>query len=114
MRRLKEDWRRVHTFNAPRGGAPPALRLSASLIAYIAHMFTMGDVEVRACASAIRVEAKGLQLLHSFDTGNDFWRWVWSFCRTGNTSQLSFLVDGVFRRGFSGYWEASRLRVHGV
>jgi len=114
MRRLQEVWRRVHAFNAFNRPHPPALQLNASLIAYIAHMFTMGDVEVRACASAIRVEAKGLQLLHSFDTGDDFWRWVWSFCRTGNTSQLSFIVDGVFQRGFSGYWEASRLRVHGV
>ena len=114
MLKLKEDWRRVHAFNAPRKPNLPELKLNASRIAYIAHMFAMGDVEVRACASAIRVEAKGLQLLHSFDTGDDLKRWHWSFCRTGNTSQLSFLVDGVFRRGFSGYWEASRMRVFGV
>ena len=104
----------MHAFNAPQQGAPPKLQLNASRIAYIAQMFALGDVEVRACASAIRVEAKGVQLLHSFDTGDDLAIWAWSFCRTGNTSQLSYLVDKIFRRGFSGYWEASRLRVDGV
>ena len=114
MLKLKKDWRRVHAFNSVGHGSPPPLNLNASKIAYIAHMFVMGDVEVRACASAIRVEAKGLQLLLSFDTGDDLKRWHWHFCRTGNTSLLSFFVDGVFLRGFSGYWEASRERVDGV
>ena len=115
MLKLKSDWRRVHELNALGGrGAPPALQLGASEIAYIAHGFAMGDVEVRACVGAARVEAKTLQFLHSFDTGDDLAIWAWSFCRTGNTSQLSFLVDGVIRRGFSGYWEASRMRVIGV
>ena len=104
----------MHAFNAAQQSAPPALQLGASEIAYIAHGFAMGDVEVRACVGAARVEAKTLQFLHSFDTGDDLAIWAWSFCRTGNTSQLSWLVDGVFRRGFSGYWEASRLRVDGV
>ena len=114
MLKLKADWQRVHALNALHRSAPPALQLGASEIAYIAHGFVMGDEEVRACVGAARVEAKALQLLHSFDTGDDFWRWAWSFCRTGNTSQQSWLVDGVFPRGFSGYWEASRLRVDGV
>ena len=115
MLKLKSDWRRVHELNALGGrGAPPALQLGASEIAYIAHGFAMGDVEVRACVGAARVEAKTLQFLHSFDTGDDLAIWAWSFCRTGNTSQLSYFVDGVFRRGFSGYWEASRMRVIGV
>ena len=114
MLKLKKDWRRVHAFNSVGHGSPPPLNLNASKIAYIAHMFVMGDVEVRACASAIRVEAKGLQLLHSFDTGDDLAIWAWSFCRTGNTSQLSYLVDKIFRRGYSGYWDASRMRVDGV
>ena len=114
MLKLKTDWRRVHELNALFKGAPPELQLGAAEIAYVAHGFALGDVEVRACASAIRVEAKTLQLLHSFDTGDDLKRWHWHFCRTGNTSLLSFLVDGVFRRGFSGYWEASRMRVFGV
>ena len=114
MLKLKEDWRRVQAFNAPRKPNLPELKLNASRIAYIAHMFAMGDVEVRACASAIRVEAKGVQLLHSFDTGDDLKRLHWHFCRTGNTSLLSYFVDGVFRRGFSGYWDASRMRVFGV
>ena len=114
MLKLKKDWRRVHAFNASASPHPPALQLNASRIAYIAQIFALGDVEVRACASATRVEAKGVQLLHSFDTGDDLKRWHWHFCRTGNTSLLSFLVDGVFRRGFSGYWEASRMRVFGV
>ena len=104
----------MHAFNAPQQGAPPKLQLNASRIAYIAQMFALGDVEVRACASAIRVEAKGVQLLHSFDTGDDLKRLHWHLCRTGNTSLLSFLVDKVFPRGFSGYWEASRMRVFGV
>jgi len=113
--KLKSDWRRVHELNALGGrGAPPALQLGASEIAYIAHGFAMGDVEVRACVGAARVEAKTLQFLHSFDTGDDLAIWAWSFCRTGNTSQLSYLVDGVFPRGFSGYWDASRERVDGV
>ena len=104
----------MHAFNAAQQSAPPALQLGASEIAYIAHGFAMGDVEVRACGGAARVEAKALQLLHSFDTGDDLAIWAWSFCRTGNTSQLSYLVDGVFLRGFSGYWDASRMRVFGV
>ena len=114
MLKLKEDWRRVHAFNAPQKNAPPALQLGASEIAYIAHGFAMGDVEVRACVGAARVEAKTLQFLHSFDTGDDLAIWAWSFCRTGNTSQEGFFVDGVFRRGYIGYWEASRMRVIGV
>ena len=113
MLKLQADWRRVHAIRT-REGAPPKLQLGAAEIAYIAHGFTMGDVEVRACAGAARVEAKALQLLHSFDAGDDLQRWHWSFCRTGNTSQLSWLVDGVFRRGYSGYWDASRMRVDGV
>ena len=114
MLKLKADWRRVHAVNARNRGSPPALQLGAPEIAYIAHGFAMGDVEVRACVGAARVEAKTLKFLHSFDTGDDLAIWAWSFCRTGNTSQLSYLVDKIFRRGFSGYWEASRLRVDGV
>ena len=113
MLKLKADWRRVHAVNQT-NGPPPRLQLGASDFAYIAHGFAMGDVEVRACVGAARVEAKALQLLHSFDTGDDLVIWAWSFCRTGNTSQLSYLVDKIFRRGFSGYWDASRLRVDGV
>ena len=113
MLKLKADWRRVHAVNQT-NGPPPRLQLGASDFAYIAHGFAMGDVEVRACVGAARVEAKALQLLHSFDTGDDLAIWAWSFCRTGNTSQLSYLVDKIFRRGFSGYWDASRLRVDGV
>ena len=115
MSQLQDDWRRVHAFNAEGGScAPPELKLTAARIAYIAHGFAMGDVEVRACVGAARVEAKTLQFLHSFDTGDDLAIWAWSFCRTGNTSQLSYFVDKIFWRGFSGYWDASRMRVFGV
>ena len=71
MLKLKADWQRVHALNALHRSAPPALQLGASEIAYIAHGFVMGDEEVRACVGAARVEAKALQLLHSFDTGDD-------------------------------------------
>ena len=114
MLKLKTDWQRVHALKAFSRSDQPALQLGASEIAYIAQGFAMGDEEVRACVGAARVEAKALQLLHSFDTGDDLAIWAWSFCRTGNTSQLSWLVDGVFPRGFSGYWDASRMRVFGV
>ena len=66
MRKLKADWQHVHALNAPFNGAPPVLRLGASEIAYIAHMFVMGDVEVRACASAIRVETEGRSIVTFF------------------------------------------------
>ena len=114
MLKLKTDWQRVHALKAFSRSDQPTLQLGASEIAYIAQGFAMGDVEVRACVGAARVEAKTLQFLHSFDTGDDLAIWAWSFCRTGNTSQLSYLVDKIFRRGFSGSWEASRLRVDGV
>ena len=105
----------MHAYNSTGGHrVQPTLKLGASEITYIAQGFAMGDEEVLACVGAARVEAKALQLLHSFDAGDDLAIWAWSFCRTGNTSQLSYLVDKIFRRGFSGYWDASRMRVFGV
>ena len=61
----------------------------------------------------VGVEAMRLQYLTCSHTG-DFWKWVWANCRTGNTSQLAFLEDGVFRHGFEAYWAASRLCAVGV
>ena len=33
---------------------------------------------------------------------------VWANCRTGNTSQLCFLEDGIIEEAFGKYWLASR------
>ena len=110
---FEEDWKLVHALNARNQGHPPAPPLDAEKITLLAHCFALGDAYVRGRVRAGRVEAMRLQYVTSSHTG-DFWKWVWANCRTGNTSQLALLEDGIFRRGFEAYWAASRLCAVGV
>ena len=91
----------------------PQPPLDASTITLLAHCFALGDDYVRGRVRAGRVEVMHLLYVTSSHTG-DFWEWVWANCRTGNTSQLAFLEDRIFRYGFEAYWAASRLCVIGV
>ena len=91
----------------------PQPPLDAVKITLLAHCFALGDAYVRGCVRAGRVEAMRLQYVTSSHTG-DFWKWVWANCRTGNTSQLALLEDGILRDAFEAYWAASRLCVVGV
>ena len=114
LRQFIEDWERVHERpDGMQSNHVPQPPLDAVKITLLAHCFALGDAYVRGCVRAGRVEAMRLQYVTSSHTG-DFWKWVWANCRTGNTSQLALLEDGIFRRGFEAYWAASRRCAVGV
>ena len=110
---FEEDWKLVHALNARNQGHPPAPPLDAEKITLLAHCFALGDDYVRGRVRAGRVEAMHLQYVTSSHTGA-FWKWVWANCRTGNTSQLALLEDGILRDAFEAYWAASRRCAVGV
>ena len=114
LRQFIEDWERVHERpDGMQSNHVPQPPLDAVKITLLAHCFALGDAYVRGCVRAGRVEAMRLQYVTSSHTG-DFWKWVWANCRTGNTSQLALLEDGILRDAFEAYWAASRLCVVGV
>ena len=114
MCQFEADWAQVHERpDGMQANHVPLPPLDAAKITLLAHCFALGDAYVRGCVRAGRVEAMRLQYVTSSHTG-DFWKWVWANCRTGNTSQLALLEDGIFRRGFEAYWAASRRCAVGV